>query len=77
MTIYRQTFLNLLKAKGCKQYKLVQDGQLSRGTVTALRTGKMVSFIALDKNCQLCRCDISDLIQYEDVDLLNDYAKQD
>lgn len=77
MIIYKQDILKLLKTKGYKQYKLIQDGLLSSSTLKLLRANKMISITALDRICQLCQCDISDLVQYEDIDFLNDYTRQD
>ena len=77
MIIYKQNILKLLKAKGYNQTILQGKHIFGSNTLQLLRAGKMVSLTVLDRVCMLCHCDISDLIQYEDDEFLNDYTKQD
>ena len=74
MIIYKQDVLKLLKAKGYNQTRLQRERLLTSKTLDALRHNEYISLKSLDTICKLCRCDVSDIIQYEQDEFLNDYS---
>ena len=76
MIIYKQDVLKLLKSKGYNQTRLQRERLLTVSALNALRHGDYISFKSLDTICKLCRCDVSDIIQYEQDEFLNDYSAE-
>lgn len=76
MIIYKQDVLKLLKSKGYNQTRLQRERLLTSKTLDALRHNEYISLKSLDTICKLCRCDVSDIIQYEQDEFLNDYSAE-
>ncbi len=61
---YKFDVLKELKSIGINTNKLRNEKLLSEGVIQALREKRSISWINIDKICQLLNCQPGDLIEY-------------
>jgi putative transcriptional regulator len=54
----------MLSNAGWSTYRLKKEKQISNGTILQLRNGKPISTTTVDKICELCNCQPSDIMKY-------------
>lgn len=62
--IYKFDVLQALKDNGYNTNKLRKEKLLAEGVIQSLREGKSISFVNLDKLCQLLNCQPGDILEY-------------
>lgn len=62
--LYKTDVLAALKAKGFTTYKLRKEKLLGESTVQMLRKGELVSWMNLDRICDMLDCQPGDLLQH-------------
>lgn len=66
--IYKFDVIQALKDKGYNTNRLRKEKLLAEGVIQSLREGKAISFVNLDKLCQLLECQPGDIIEYVEED---------
>ena len=66
MIQYKVDVLAKLKEAGYTTYKIRREKVLHEMSLQALRSGKLVSWSALDTLCHLLKCQPGDLVQHID-----------
>ena len=62
--IYKFDVIQALKDKGYNTNRLRKEKLLAEGVIQSLREGKAISFVNLDKLCQLLECQPGDILEY-------------
>ncbi len=62
--IYKFDVIQALKDKGYNTNRLRKEKLLAEGVIQSLREGKAISFVNLDKLCQLLNCQPGDILEY-------------
>lgn len=62
--IYKFDVIQALKDKGYNTNRLRKEKLLAEGVIQSLREGKAISFVNLDKLCQLLDCQPGDILEY-------------
>lgn len=65
MIYYKINVLEALKAAGYSAYKLREEQLMGQGTITCLRSGKMIRPESLDTICELLGLQPGDIIGYK------------
>lgn len=66
--IYKFDVLQALKENGYNTNKLRKEKLLAEGVIQSLREGKSISFVNLDKLCQLLNCQPGDILEYVETE---------
>lgn len=62
--IYKFDVLQALKEKGYNTNRLRKEKLIAEGVIQSLREGKAISFVNLDKLCQLLERQPGDILEY-------------
>ncbi len=62
--IYKFDVLQALKEHGYNTNRLRKEKLLAEGVLQALREGRAISFVNLEKLCDLLECQPGDLLEY-------------
>lgn len=57
-------FFNTLERKNISQYKLIEEYNLSTGTLDSLRKNKSITLNTLHDLCMLLDCEIGDIVEF-------------
>ena len=58
-----EPFFETLEKKGISQYQLINDYDVSRGTLDALRKNKSVTLNTIVDLCMILDCEIQDIVR--------------
>lgn len=57
-------FWKTLKEKGESTYALINNHNISSGTIDRIRKGKGISTAKIDQFCKILNCKVEDIIEY-------------
>lgn len=65
-------FWNTLKEKNISQYQLINEYDISTGTLDNMRKNKSITMMTIDKLCDILDCQVEDIVKH-----ISDSAKSD